>query len=170
MVDPYEGHSLYGSYGFSLESLEEVCPHCKVFSDCAEFSYVSHHFPFQCWFFFFLISPFSFCFFLCFIFLSLFFFSCYFPFLPFFLFICLLFTYHPFFRALLLFSIYNCLLLWLASHSFFFCFVFLSCSWEVVNEIKEKNIVIISERRTDDSFPTMQFHIEGCCIFRLEGY
>ena len=71
--------------------------------------------------------------------------------------------------VLVLFSIYNCLLLWLASHSFFFCFVFLSCSWEVVDEIKEKNIVIISERRTDDSFPTMQFHIEGCCIFRLEG-
>ena len=31
------------------------------------------------------------------------------------------------------------------------------------------DILMISERKPDNSFPTMQFHIEGYCMYRVDG-
>ena len=40
---------------------------------------------------------------------------------------------------------------------------------QLVDYVKEKfDVLMISETKIDDSFPTMPFHIEGYCVFRLD--
>ena len=42
---------------------------------------------------------------------------------------------------------------------------------QLVSSIKNNiNILMISETKTYNSFPTMQFHIEGYCIYRLDRH
>ena len=41
----------------------------------------------------------------------------------------------------------------------------------LVTQVKGSiDILMISETKTDNSFPTMQFHIEGYCIYRLDRH
>ena len=40
---------------------------------------------------------------------------------------------------------------------------------QLVDDVKGKvDVFMISETKIDDSFPTMEFHIEGYCVFRSE--
>ena len=41
---------------------------------------------------------------------------------------------------------------------------------QLLDGVKRKvDVLMVSETKIDDSFPTMQFHIEGYCVFRLEN-